>query len=475
MVIAAHPLDGVSPRLCRVVRGRLVPCGQWVPLLSPEERDARERTLCAEISAKAAPPVAREIDGEDPRGAGGEGARAPLEDTQTEFPPSERPARRAAYSLRKRLRTFQRERQRRCGAVALGTEVAVVAGEDGAHLRGLEHCASVWSCPACSMKIRAGRAEEVTRAVEAHGAARVAMLTLTVRHGYGDALERTRRGVARAFQRVFRGRAGAALRGDLEGYVRALETTHGGNGWHPHLHVLLFLPHELDERGLEALRARFSERWCAAVARELGSAHVPSDAHGADLSPAHSAEYIAKLGLEITAPAGKEARAVGSRTPWQIAADLADHRHAGDVALWREWTQGMHGARMLTWSRGLRKRLALGPEKTDEELARESEERARNVVAVLDRETWALVRARTDGPALVLEAAERGGANEVSRVVRALAGRDPRPPGEHPPSVARPPGDVVPKRERLRRLHERLDAWLSGVGARGGDGERTPP
>lgn len=57
-----------------------------------------------------------------------------------------------------------------------------------------------------------------------------------------------------------------------------------------------------------------------------------------------------------------------------------------DINLFREWVVSSHGRKSITWSRGLRARLGLGPEKSDEELATEQD--SGEVVATVDRELW---------------------------------------------------------------------------------------
>ncbi|HXK19925.1 MAG TPA: hypothetical protein VNG33_19075 [Polyangiaceae bacterium] len=82
------------------------------------------------------------------------------------------------------------------------------------------------------------------------------------------------------------------------------------------------------------------------------------------------ADYLAKLGLEVTGIASKTS-AEGHFSSWDIAREAAKGRYKF-VALWKEHGAVMKGARQLTWSRGLRDALGLEPERSDEELAEEN-------------------------------------------------------------------------------------------------------
>jgi hypothetical protein len=284
--------------------------------------------------------------------------------------------------------------------------VEVQHGEHGASFRGLVQCASVWACPVCSASIRTTRSQEVQRAVEWHGQDRVVLASHTVRHAMGDDVKELSRGIANAWRRMTRSAPWKRLarRLGIRHSIRALELTHGANGWHPHLHVLWFLKSShagetawrLGSEGERLAHAAIARLWRKAVARELGPDHEPDDVHGVDVRPCHRADYIAKLGLEVTDP-GLAKRGRNGRTPWQIASDLASYEGDGaqtiarrerDAALWLAYVAGTRARKMLTWSRGL-KRAAGILERDDAAAA--LEERARPV-AYVNLPTWKELR-----------------------------------------------------------------------------------
>jgi len=256
------------------------------------------------------------------------------------------------------------------------------------------------------MQIRAERADELKRAVYAWGAGNVVMLSLTVRHGLGNDLRATRRGLANAFQRLIRGEPWKRFRSKhgIEHHVRALEVTHGSHGWHPHLHALLFLEVPLSPEELVEATAWLQERWRACVRRTLGSEAVPNE-HGVDLRASKRADYLAKFSFELVDPGGKRGRG-SNRTPLQIAMSAASGRCADDEALWAAYCAGMRGAKMLTWSAGLRAAVELDAEKSDEEVVEGEEQQEAELVAVMSGAAWDASRGRRGLACAILEAAE---------------------------------------------------------------------
>lgn len=238
----------------------------------------------------------------------------------------------------------------------------------------------------CAPRIQAGRAEELTALNDHHTAAGGTMLlaTLTLPHDEGDALKPLRRAVSRAWSNVTRGAPWGRWREKLGiiGTVRALEVTHGPSGWHPHLHVALYLEAAASAELLAELREWLARQWQRYITErtpEGRTYRAPSVEHGVTVQPLRGAQYLAKMGLagELALSGTKEGRS-GHRTPWQILRDLtagAFRKGAApadvleDRDLWRDYTHAMKGARQLTYSKGLRQRYALKEPADDETLA----------------------------------------------------------------------------------------------------------
>jgi Replication protein len=299
-------------------------------------------------------------------------------------------------------------------------EVAITVSEEGnASYCGIVSCNRRSGCEHCGPRLLARDAELVEALVKDHGYERTLMATLTVRHWRALALKPLRRGLANAFRRMLQHRdwreRDALVNVQI---VRSLEVTDGPHGWHPHLHVLLLLEAELSDEARESLEALLARLWLASVERVMGRAYRPTLAHGLDLSPCHAADYITKLGLEVAdAGQSKRARNVKGRTYWQLRTEwIARGRHCDDedATRIREYLDGMLGAKIVTWGKGLKARAAaLAPEPVIVERER---------ATLLAEEFDAIRDMRSDdgcdARAALLRVAELADPGEVDRAVR---------------------------------------------------------
>jgi hypothetical protein len=198
--------------------------------------------------------------------------------------------------------------------------------------------------------------------------------------------------VANAYRRFTRGNPWKRFKENygVEHSIRALEVTHGPNGWHPHIHALLFLIGSI-EKAREA-KKWLQERWENCVRAELGEAFVPNS-RGVDLRQYQHAEYIAKIAAwEIVDPGSKKGRR-GNRSPGQIAADFVAHGVPRDAVLWRDYCLGIRGAKMLEWSRGLAELVGVD----DVDVTIDGVEAEDETVATIRGEAWDRVRDRRTG------------------------------------------------------------------------------
>lgn len=383
-------------------------------------------------------------------------AAALLVTTRLELPPDANPvsARRIRSEVRRGVRRLYAANSnlRKCGERRWGRGGVQVRVKGGAReprgvLAGLIRCASVHSCVKCAPRINATRAEIVKAIVTAHRAetrteeapeGAVYMLTLTVPHTVQMRCRPLRAAVSNAWKRVQQGKSWRRLKDRIGfvGSITAREITHGGNGWHPHLHILLALARPLTETQRHNLEATLYGRWVAAVlgVEEL-ALEAPSWEHGISLLPCYGETYITKLGLvdELLGALHKKARGE-NRTPFQVMMAYAAEPNRADARLLREYFKGMKRARQLTWSRGsadLRKVYAaeLAPATADQADLRElgmmtdqelllAEEREGAVVARIPARQWdALVRVMRaggfDAECNVVTAAEQDGARGV--------------------------------------------------------------
>lgn len=289
-----------------------------------------------------------------------------------------------------------------CGHTPTGGAVSLTRSTAGiANWSGTQSCGSVWACPCCSGLVMSGRQKELKRAASKWGeTGRLGLLTLTMRHKRSDRLEDLWDALSAAWRAVSSGSGWVRDKADfgIGGFVRAVEVTHGENGFHLHIHALLFLERGLDDDESRFLFARVFSRWETALVKAgleapLSKAQDFQIVQDADMA---MAEYLAKavstpwgVSEEMTRSDIKKGRG-GHRTPWEILADALE----GDihsVLLWRDYEQASKGRRALTWSRGLRDLLCLEDELTDEQLAAQDpleESPETEVVAILDLPAW---------------------------------------------------------------------------------------
>ncbi len=332
----------------------------------------------------------------------------------------------AQHPRRGPVQYLQERRQRACGLCSYdGDGVAVVVSEGGSgRFVGVQHCGSVWACPTCRAIITTKRAAEVSQVVEGHGAQRAYLLTLTLAHQSGDDLAPLRRGLGLSYRKLWGSAAGERLKAALgiEGSIRAMELTHGRNGWHPHIHALLLLDRPLKVSELARLEFKISKRWRAMIAKHVGEQFEPSQKRGADLRLACDGKYITKLGLEMSDPGTKRGRG-DHRTPLQILADVCNWWTERDARLWREYARGMKGARQLMWSRGLKVRHGI-VDRTDAELAGDEVlENTDRIVGVVGPGLWRAIATKPGADVWLIEQTEKGGTPAFHEACRRMVER----------------------------------------------------
>jgi hypothetical protein len=150
-----------------------------------------------------------------------------------------------------------------CGTAKSGPNTLVPGAGDAFIAQNLDgkisirvghRCKSVWACPQCSAALQRQRSDLVSRSLSVWRSAcpdsDVLMLTLTIPHYRRDVLldligqtHGLRLGLLGAFNRLQTSKTWRELRrsGFLRHSVRAIEVTTGRAGWHPHLHLLLYV------------------------------------------------------------------------------------------------------------------------------------------------------------------------------------------------------------------------------------------
>jgi len=282
-----------------------------------------------------------------------------------------------------------------------------------ASLGGVMVCGSVWACPVCAAKIAERRRAELAGAMRTwtEGGGVVLVAALTFSHRPNEALAPMLERFLGAYRRMWGNKAGKTIRErfGVEHSVRALEVTHGdANGWHPHVHVLLFLRGEVDVKALEdALYAAWEQ-----AARASGLSMTRE--RGVVLQPATdgAALYIAKWGHEperraweapdeLTKANSKRGRD-GRRTPFDLLRAGLAGEDADARLLFREFAAAFKGRHQLQPSRGAWAALGVKT-RTDEEVARAREGDA-YLLALLEPHEFRVIVGNDAVPELLLSA-----------------------------------------------------------------------
>lgn len=270
-----------------------------------------------------------------------------------------------------------------------------------ARLGKVKTCGSVWACPVCAAKVAEQRRQELQTAMVKHVAAggHAYLLTFTFPHYIGQTLEELMDPFSKARQSFQNSRMWKAVmeKANKVGVVNSLEVTYGGaNGWHPHLHMLVFCDAgafaegPADDAGrltshcIDTLRAHWvtqlEKRGLVDASNRTWASQYALDVRGGK----DAAEYIAKWGhdeswgmsSELTSSHAKIGKrdAWGQRehyTPFQLL-ELAREGDGRAICAFREFVGEFDGRRMLTWSRGLKAHFGIN-EVEDDEAAAEPE------------------------------------------------------------------------------------------------------
>lgn len=279
---------------------------------------------------------------------------------------------------------------------------------DTSHFFGNAYCKSTWACPYCTARIMAERSTRIAAAIDALDAQNQysIMFTFTMphlafmsceesfqilkaawrhfvrgaNHGYETRKHKLNDGTVTTYK--IRKSEYGVLREELNirHCVRVYEFTHGRNGWHPHIHMLVWIPKEnfskvtdyeanLNKAWMHALRFKAKQYWRehypdlddAAIEARLQTVFSFSSNHAGlkisknpDGTPRRttSAQYISgwKAHEELTRTDLKKANK-GHYTPHQIidkaiAAKTAEERDKW-LALYAEYALATKGSRRI--------------------------------------------------------------------------------------------------------------------------------
>ncbi|MDN5748278.1 MAG: protein rep [Pseudonocardia sp.] len=282
-----------------------------------------------------------------------------------------------------------------CGVPKQAGGLKLRLGANGrAYYEGLATCGSPWSCPVHAASIGERRAREeiapcVRHTIDEGGS--VLHLVFTTSHHAGMDLSEVFDAVTSGWSFVGQHRAWRRLDEDYGrmGFCRGAEATWGvENGWHPHLHVLLFLAQEVTTDEAVGIGDRLYEVYRSGLAKKGFTLNRENGVRVEVATTRRDAEgvlsrYVTKIASEVTRHDKKSGRKAHRLAPFEMLRQAHDAQVLGDadtaarlLALWAEWEQTTYGRKQLTWSgkwRGgpsIREMAGVGVEEaSDDELA----------------------------------------------------------------------------------------------------------
>lgn len=266
-----------------------------------------------------------------------------------------------------------------------------------ANYSNIMRCANAWGCPVCAAIISEHRKCEVKDAMDwwkAQGGS-VLLLTLTVPHYSHTDIKQLKKDLKKAYSKFFKGvRASKDMfaKWQIEHYISCFEITHGENGFHPHYHILLFVPYAVGIGSHIGMEQDMYAVWKDCCTKS--GLDEPSEKHGLHLQAGNdAANYVAKWGLEHEMTKGHVKKGKKeSRTPFDILRSYDESGDEKEANLFRLYYFAFKGTRQLNWSKGLKKLSSNGQEeKTDQEIVDDTDNVA-EMLFKLDIEMWNAVR-----------------------------------------------------------------------------------
>ena len=268
---------------------------------------------------------------------------------------------------------------------------------DKAFYGNLQTCKSVWSCPVCASKISERRRAELQQGV-LNWPGSIFLLTLTLQHSANEGLEPILTSLLSGYTDDFT-RGGAWTRLERKygilGRIRTLECTYGNNGFHPHLHGLLFS--ERKDIDVVELRNVLFDRWETSL-KKLGR-YTNIEAFNLKYGHKNIWSYVTKWGMysderlnqrnwtishEMTKSVVKRAKK-GGYTPFALLESSLNGNKAHGK-LFQEYFTYFKSSQQLRYTPGLKELLGL-TEKTDAQICDEKIEQA-YLFMVLNMEQW---------------------------------------------------------------------------------------
>ena len=288
----------------------------------------------------------------------------------------------------------KRESVKGCGRALIEQDFSILFTPDMVKFKGLMTCGATWLCPSCAERETLRRTLETEAAMalwEARGG-RVMFITLTLPHHSGDPLRPMLNLLSTSRAKVIKGSPWKNRMTSLgsPGFIWSLEVTHGCNGWHPHLHIALFVGPDATTEQMEAFSDWLINRWVSKVTEAGGLKpskkaqkvmlprpydserhhEVPDGSAGERTASAALADYLHKapsgsLGRQKSASVKPTTSKGESKQTWEKTVshwEVLRRAASGDKKaqrLWKDFEKATKGKRQVPWSEHLRANLGL--------------------------------------------------------------------------------------------------------------------
>lgn len=276
---------------------------------------------------------------------------------------------------------------------------------------GLMTCGLNWLCPVCGSKIAERRSNDLANGLNNHFGD-VTMYTLTMRHKREDKLKDNIDIITAAYRQLTHGEWWMRFKDDygLVGMVSNLEVKWGfESGWHPHKHLLFLWQYHYDDSVMMKITKKLQDRFHQCVINYGGSGLATIECFQSERKATRAeiiAWYVSKyndfpktrvFGVEdeLTRIHTKDR---GHYSYWQLLemwgnTILADEN--GEINpekrlyrdLIREYALATKGERTIRFSPYVRDLMGANAALTDLEIASETREKARLLIALSD-ELW---------------------------------------------------------------------------------------
>lgn len=228
---------------------------------------------------------------------------------------------------------------------------------------GLQTCGSIWACPVCASRVAHEKAELVLKSLEWAKQENLlpAMIAITASHNKKMRLQAFKDDFKASWEmfsshwrwKKFKKKYG------IKHHIANREITRGVNGWHYHMHLLLFLDFDATKSSDEtSLQSDLETLWL-----ECLDAHGLQGKKGVALNvSAHKnvgETYLTKIGITISEKDGKlEYEMTSTENKGKSVWDILRWSYDGDEEageLYIEFVEAMSDTNFMTFSHGLMK------------------------------------------------------------------------------------------------------------------------